>query len=153
MRALLPLLLAVGCASSSAASRTIAIKPVTNASAPPVRLSVGDRHVTGSNLDAVLTDNCVRGSWGHIPLNFCRVDKGDGPEQHWVGSSGDFTVRRESDQRYSVDGWWNLDTGRTVSMTQAINVGQGGGWDELRKEPALMAVAVTAANLEPTHLH
>ena len=51
-----------------------------------------------------------------------------------------------------VSGYWNLDTGRTVSMSQDVRLGQGSQWDELRRNPALLAIAATAADLQAVHL-
>ena len=106
---------------------------------------------TGSDLDVWQDGNCVRGAWGRVPVDFCRDDKGDQPMQHWAGSSGEFTVTPAADMAV-VSGYWNLDTGRTVSMSQDVRLGQGSQWDELRRNPALLAIAATAADLQAVHL-
>ncbi len=145
MRAFI-LLLAAGCASGAASSRSVTFKSFANQAARPFTVSVGTGHVVGADLNAYLDKNCVRGNYALVLVNFCREDKGEGPVQHWAGSSGAFTVRPEGEQ-VAVDGYWQLDTGRTVSMTQIIPLGQGAGWEELKKNPALLAVAATAADL------
>ena len=128
-------------------------KSFANQAARPVTVSVGKGHVAGSDLDAWLDDGCVRGNWGRIPLQFCRDDKGAGPAQHWSGASGEFSLKPSPDGKHvDVDGYWNLDTRRTVSMTQTLQLGNGAEWDELRRNPALLAVAATAADMQAVGL-
>ena len=150
MRASILILLAACATAGGGSTGTVTLKPSSNYAARPVMYSVGKQHVSGTALDVSIRDNCIRGTWGSVPVNFCREDKG-GPVQQWKGATGEFTVAAEGNQ-VSVDGFWTLDTGRTVSMTQVIPVEQGGGWDELRQNPALLAVAVTAANLGAQHI-
>ena len=152
MRALL-LILAVACATSGAGSSygSVTFKSAANYAARPQTFSVGKDTVSGSDLTVRLDGSCIRGAWGGIPVDFCRVDKGDQPVQHWSGASGDFTVKPEGDV-VVADGYWNLDAGRTVSMRQDFRIGEGPAWQELRKNPALLAVAATSADLQAAHL-
>jgi hypothetical protein len=145
-------LLALGCATSAASSGTVTFKSVANLAARPVQYSVGKGRVTGTDLDLTEDDGCVRGSWGRIPIDFCRVDKSAGPQQHWAGGSGDFTVAPPGDNSLAVSGVMMLDTTRSVSMDQVVEIGQGAGWDELRKHPALLAVSATLADLQVSRL-
>src|SRR5262249_34824326 len=139
MRASL-LLLAAACASSGAGSYgSVSIKSSANYAARPQTFSVGKDRVSGNDLTIDLEGNCVRGAWGGIPVDFCRVDDGSQKMEHWQGASGDFTVKPEG-ELVSIDGWWNLDGGRTVSMRQDVRIGEGAPWQELKKKPALLAV-------------
>jgi hypothetical protein len=150
MRTLL-LTLVLGCATGAANSGTVTFKSMANAAARPVSFSVGQGRVVGSDLDIREADGCIRGNWGRIPLDFCRDDKGSGPEQHWAGSSGQFSVVPE-EKAVTASGVLILDTGRAVSMDQRIPVGEGAPWVELRRHPALLAVAATAADLQAAGL-
>jgi hypothetical protein len=141
-------LLALGCATGAASSGTVTFKSVANLAARPVHYSVGKGHISGTDLDLSEDNGCVRGAWGTIPIDFCRVDKGEGPQQHWAGGSGDFTVAPAGENSVAVRGVLMLDTTRTVSMDQVVDIGQGAGWDELRKHPALLAVAATLTDLQ-----
>ena len=150
MRALI-LLLAAACASGAGSYGSVSFKSPANYAARPATFSVGKGRITGSDLDVWQDGNCVRGAWGRVPVDFCRDDKGDQPMQHWAGSSGEFTVTPAADMAV-VSGYWNLDTGRTVSMSQDVRIGDGKQWDELRRNPALLAIAATAADLQAVHL-
>jgi hypothetical protein len=143
-----PLLLALGCAGGA---HTIAFKPVSNAAAPPVSYSVGHGRVVGSDLDISEESGCIRGSWGHLPINFCRDGEHAATEQRWSGSSGQFVVV-PSEKNLSVTGVLILDTGRTVSMDQFVRIGEGPQWDELRRHPGLLALAATMADLQGARL-
>jgi hypothetical protein len=145
------LLLAAACATSgSAGSGTIAIKAGANYAARPVTYSVGKGVITSSDLDARVDDGCVRGVMRGTPIQFCSDPANP---DHWTGASGDFTAVRSSDGRnVSVDGYISLDAGRQIAMTQVIPLGQGPQWDELRRNPALLAIAATAADLTAAHI-
>jgi hypothetical protein len=51
-----------------------------------------------------------------------------------------------------VSGYLALDAARRVQMDQSIPLGKGPQWDELRKNPALLAIAATAADLQAAHI-
>ena len=145
MRAFLLLLLA-GCAPGASSYGSVSFKSFSNAAARPASFSVGQGEVVGADLDLREDQGCVRGSWGRVPLDFCRDDNGSGAAQHWSGSSGQFTVTPEG-AAVAVRGELILDTRRIVSMDQDVRVGEGKQWDELRRHPALLAVAATTADL------
>ena len=119
--------------------------------APASRFSVGQATISGSRLHATLADHgCIRGSVGGTPLDFCRDSTNP---NHWAGNSGDFTAVASPDgHSVNVDGYMTLDTRRQASMTQVVRLGDGAQWDELRKNPALAAIAATAADLEAAHI-
>src|SRR5439155_12167371 len=122
----------------------------SNAAAPAARFSVGQGTISGSSLYAVLDQGCIRGSVGRAPIGFCR-DPAD--PNHWSGISGDFTAVANPDgHSVNVDGYLTLDTRRQASMTQVVRLGDGPQWDELRKNPALAAIAATAADLQAAHV-
>jgi hypothetical protein len=145
----LSLLLVAACASSNASrapgAGSIAIKSVANASAPPVTYSVGNGVVSGSNLDLRLDQGCIRGTLRKEPIQLCSDPANP---NHWVGASGDFTAVASPDGKsVKVDGYLLVDTLRELDITQIIPVENGPGWDEMRKQPALLALATTAADL------
>jgi hypothetical protein len=150
MRAFFVMALAAGCATGGSYG-TVTFQQLGTHGRRPVAYSVGDRHVVGGDLDVHEDQNCIRGSWGRVPLDFCRDDKGDGAAQHWSGASGQFSVTPNGNE-VSVSGALVLDTGRAVEMTQDIPVRSGSQWDELRKHPALLAVAATAAEMEASRV-
>jgi hypothetical protein len=47
-----------------------------------------------------------------------------------------------------VRGRFTVEAGRDYGMTQQVDVGDGPQWDELRRNPALLAIAATAADLQ-----
>jgi hypothetical protein len=150
MRAII-LLLAAACATGGSQYGTVAIKSFANAAAPASRFSVGRGSISGSSLKAALDDQgCIRGSVGGTPIQFCRDQANP---NHWSGGSGDFTAVASPDgHSVNVDGYLMLDTRRQASMTQVVRLGDGPQWDELRRNPALAAIAATAADLEAAHI-
>ena len=146
------LLLAAACATSTGTSSpgpgagTIAIKSVANASAPPVTFSVGNGVVSGSNVNLRLDQGCIRGTLRKAPVQLCSDPANP---NHWTGASGDFTAVPNPDGKsVKVDGYLLLDSLRQLDITQIIPVEGGPGWDEMRKNPALLALATTAADLQ-----
>jgi hypothetical protein len=145
------LLLAAACATSSGSSGgTIAIKSFGTPSARPVSYSVGKGVITGSNLDARLDQGCIRGTMGGTPIQLCSDPANP---NHWSGATGDFTAVPSSDGRVvNVDGYLTLDPIRQVTLAQVIPLGEGPGWDEVRRNPALLVIANTAADLQAARI-
>jgi hypothetical protein len=145
------MLLAAACAAASRGpdSGTVVIKSFAN-QALPMRYSVGKGSITGANLTATVQGDCISGSVGRTPIQFCRD-----PEDptHWSGNGGEFTAVRTPDGRHvNVDGYMMLDTKRQASMTQLIPLGEGPPWEELGRNPALLAIAATAADLQAARI-
>ena len=151
MKAILTSLLAVACATSGAGQYgTIAIKSGANAAARPVTFSVGKGIISSSDMQAYLDHDCIHGSVGRTPIDFCR-DPAD--PNHWAGSSGEFfVVPPEGSRVLQVRGQFTVEAGRAYAMTQGIDLGDGPQWDELRRNPALLAVAATAADLRAARI-
>jgi hypothetical protein len=146
----IPVLLAAACATAGPRYGSIAIKSGANAAARPVSYSVGKGTVSGSDLQASVDQGCVRGSMGGTPIQFCSDPANP---NHWSGGSGDFTaIASEDGHAVQVDGYLTVGPGRQYSMTQAIRLGEGPQWDELRKNPALLAIAATAADLQAARI-
>ncbi len=145
------LLLAAACATSSGSSGgTIAIKSFGYPSARPVSYSVGKGVITGSNLDARLDQGCIRGTMRGTPIQLCSDPANP---NHWTGATGDFTAVLSPDKRsVNVEGYLLLDPIRQVEVSQVIPLGQGAAWDELRRNPALLVIASTAADLQAAHI-
>ena len=145
------LLLAAACATSGGGSSgTIAIKSGANAAARPVSYSVGKGAISGTDVDARIDKGCVRGTIRGTPIQFCNDVANP---NRWVGGSGDFIAIASPDGKsVSVDGYLTLDAGRQIGMTQVIPVGDGPQWEELRRNPALLAIAATAADLQAAHI-
>lgn len=144
------LLLAAACATSGSRYGTVALKSGANATARPVNYSVGRDTISSQELDATVSDGCVRGSIRGTPLQFCR-DAND--PTHWTGASGDFTARAlEGGQAVQVSGWMLVSPTRRIQMDQTVPLGSGSQWDELRRNPELLAIAATAADLRAAHI-
>jgi hypothetical protein len=144
------LVFAAACATGRSGYGSVTMKSFANAAAPAARFSVAQGSIHGSGLDATLDQGCIRGSIGATPIQFCR-DEAD--PSHWWGNSGDFrAVASQDGRRVNVDGYLVLDTRRVASMTQVVPLGDGQQWDELRRNPALAAIAATAADLHAAHV-
>ena len=138
------LLSAAACATAGPNYGTVAIKPFGAAQTPPAHFTVGGGHISGSLVDAYVENGCLRGTIGRSPLQLC--DEGN---NHWTGSSGDVTVAMaDGGKMLSLQGYLWLDARRRVSLDgENLELGQGPQWDELRKNPMLLVVATTAADL------
>jgi len=72
---------------------------------------------------------------------------------HWTGTNGDFTAVLSPDgHSVNVEGYFLLDPIRQVTLNQVIPLGEGPAWDELRRNPALLVIATTAADLRAAHI-
>jgi len=150
MRAIPLLLLAAACATSRGSEGTIVLHSFANEAAGPARYSVGKGSITGSGLNATVEGDCISGSVGRTPIQFC---KDPANPNHWSGNGGDFVAVKAPDGRHvNVEGYMMLDTMRQASMTQLIPLGEGPQWDELARNPALLAIAATAADLRAAHI-
>jgi hypothetical protein len=143
------LLLSAACATANPHYGQIAFKSGANAASRPAAYSVDKGRLSSSDFDARLEGDCIRGVMGSIPLQFCREGK-PGPVEHWAGASGAFTVKNLGNA-VDVDGYMTVRPGRQVYMTQTIPLGEGPQWEEMKRNPALLAVAATAADLKAVH--
>jgi hypothetical protein len=144
------LLLAAACATGGPRYGSIAIKSGADAAARPVSYSVGKGTISSSDLVVLVDRGCRRGSVGGTPIQFCSDPANP---NHWSGGSGDFTATPTEDGRtVQVDGYLIVGPGRQYSMAQGIRLGEGPQWDELRKNPALLAIAATAADLHAARI-
>jgi len=149
MRAI-PLLLAAACATSRGSEGTIVLHSFANQAAGPVRYSVGKGSITGSGLIATVQGDCISGSVGRTPIQFC---KDPANPNHWAGNGGEFTAVKDPEGRHvNVAGYMTLDFNRQADMTQLIPLGEGPDWDEMARNPALLAIAATAADLQARHI-
>jgi len=152
MRSISPLLIAAACATASGPDYgTIAIKSGANAAARPVTFSVGKGTISSSDMHAWVEGDCIHGSVGRTPIDFCH-DASD--PTHWTGSSGEFFVEHldKTSRFLQVRGHFTVEAGREYGMTQQVDLGDGPQWDELRRNPALLAVAATAADFQAAHV-
>ncbi len=144
----LSLLLAAACATSRASgSGTVALKSFGYPAARPETYSVGKGLISGSNLELRVDDaGCMRGFYRSEPINLCR-DAAD--PNHWVGASGDLIVVPSPDRKaVNVQGWMNIRGIQQLDVTQVIPLGNGPTWDELRRNPVLLAIATTTTDLD-----
>ena len=142
--------LAAACATGGSQYGTVTIKSFANQAAPAARFSVGPATISGSSLYAALDRGCIRGSMGGTPIQFCQDAANP---NHWSGASGDFTAVASPDGRsVNVDGYMTVGPSRMFSMTQVVPLGDGAQWNELRKNPALAAIAATTADLQAAHI-
>jgi hypothetical protein len=142
------MLIAAACATAgSSGLGTIAIKSGANASARPVTFSVGKGTISSSDMQAWVDRDCIHGTVGRTPIDFCRDPNNP---NLWAGSSGEFFVDPpdKGARLMPVRGHFTVEAGRDYGMTQQVDVGDGPQWDELRRNPALLAIAATAADLQ-----
>ncbi len=137
-------LAAAACATARPNYGVIAIKPAGAAASPPANFTVGAGRLSGQLIDAFVSDGCLRGTMGRLPLQLCDDGKG-----RWTGSSGDVTVKPTPDgKEVEVAGYLWLDTGRQFQLDgERLRFEEGQQWDELRKQPILLVVATAATDL------
>lgn len=156
MRTLFVLGLLLGCATTQRQRLgDIHLQPYEQFAGYPVVFSVQQGRLVSPDVDVTVEDDgCVRGSLGTTPVVLCMksgpppLDEGDKVER-WSGTNGDFTVELKPDGKsMRVDGWV---AGRS-NLNATVPLGQGAQWDELRKHPALLAIAAAIAGVsgEPT---
>ena len=117
--------------------------------------SVQQGRILSPDLDLVVEpDGCIRGSVRSALVQLCR--KGNPPPakegaemvEHWQGLGGDFVVEiEEKSTRLRADGYLRIGAGFGSPLQATLPLGQGPQWDEIRRHPALLAVAAAIAGV------
>jgi hypothetical protein len=116
--------------------------------------SVFAGRILSPDLDVSIdADGCMKGSYGVNLFRVCRdpepaaAERSERPGashvEHWRGQSGDFWVELENNgKELRADGYLSVSLGRAGTPVHAtMPFGSGPQWDELRKNPALLAIA------------
>jgi hypothetical protein len=169
-------LIASGCAtvgSSSPSLGDINLRRYGSMTAPRTTFAVAQGRIFSPDLDlSVMPDGCVRGTIGSTPLQLCKSKDTTPPEregaesvEHWQGASGDVVVEVERvtdpgamqaqqqpgatglPEQIRADGYLNPGGGRGVPVQATMPLGKGPQWDELRKNPVLLAIAGAAIGI------
>jgi hypothetical protein len=145
---LLLLALLAGCAAGARSLGEIRLGPFTDASGLPATFEVQERRVLSRDLDILLaSDGCIRGTFGLRPVEFCQRPGAPPGAQVWSGSSGRFTLELRADAVH-VDGVLGNEAAPLERPFMAtLPLGKGPQWDELRRHPALLAVAAASAGV------
>jgi hypothetical protein len=146
-----------GCVADRARLGEIRLRPYGNLTAHLSSFSVQEGRILSPDLDlTVEPDGCIRGLVGHNPLQICQKgEDAPNPEragaskvQHWQGLGGDFVVElEEHGTRLRADGYLAPGGGLGSPLQATLPMGTGPQWDELRKHPALLAVAAAVAGV------
>lgn len=148
------------CATGRPRMGDIHLRPYTQLGGYPTTFSVQERRLLSPAVDVVVDpDDCLRGTIQSAPLQLC-MKPGAAPlpgaekTERWAGPGGDLTLEvLEHGSQLRVDGFVAAGSrGQSVGMHATVPFGQGPQWDELRKHPALLAIAAAAAGVsgEPT---
>jgi hypothetical protein len=145
------------CATSSDRPRLgdITLQPYGNLTAPQTTFSVQQGRILSPDLDlSVQPDGCIRGTVGTSPFEVCNkgsvapLKEGAEKVEHWQGPGGDFVVELEDrGTRLRADGTLIAGRGNGVPLQVTLALGQGPQWDEIRKNPALLAAAAAVAGV------
>ncbi len=140
--------LVAGCAAGSRSLGEIQLRPFTDASGLPAAFEIQDRRVLSRDLDIVLAgDGCIRGTFGLRPVEFCQRQGAPPGVEVWSGSSGRFTLELRADGVH-VDGVLGTEAAPLERpLLATLPLGTGPQWDELRRHPALLAVAAASVGV------
>jgi hypothetical protein len=146
------------CASGKSSERErlgdIRLVPYGDPGAVVRVFSVQKGRIVSPDVDLVLDpDGCIRGTVPGGGVEVCSkappppLEPGDRVET-WSGNGGNFTVElTKGGNEMRMDGFLRPTGGLTIPMNATIPLGQGPAWDELRKHPALLAIAAAVAGL------
>jgi hypothetical protein len=145
----------VACASSNRERLgDVELRPYGNPTAFPTVYSVQQGRIVSPNVDVVLENNgCITGTVIRGAIDVCSktppppLNAGDRVET-WSGNGGNFTVEMmEGGKEMRMDGFVRTSSGIDVPLMATVPLGTGPAWDELRKHPALLAIAAAAAGV------
>lgn len=143
-------LLSGGCAAGKASLGDVTLRPYGDPMLVPTSFGVQQGRILSPDLNvSVESDGCLRGNIQSDGVELCQQKSPRAPErpgdllQRWSGTSGDFTVEiLNGGAQLRMDGYLR-HAGGTLPMAATLPLGRGPQWDELRKDPALLAIAAT----------
>lgn len=139
----------IACVADRQRLGDIRLRPYGNIQASLSSFSVQQGRILSPDLDlTVEADGCIRGLVGRSMIQLCQkgtpVPQREGAEkvEHWQGLGGDFVVEIEQKgTRLRADGYLSTRGGAGTPIQATLPLGQGPQWDEIRRHPALLAVA------------
>jgi hypothetical protein len=151
----------VACATAPAVQREklgeIQFRSYINATRAPITYSVQTGRVFNPNLDLIVaSDGKISGSVGSGMLRlYPNNEKAPAPQspgnvvQTWSSpSGGNFTVEVTDDGKWlSMLGYAMTTNMVNIRMQARVPIGEGPAWAEMRKNPALLAVAAAIAGV------
>jgi hypothetical protein len=144
-------------ACMTAGAGTVVLTSNVNYRSPPVTYTVGQNHVSSTNLDATLdAKGCVRGTVAGEPLDLCMIKTASDGTQRWEGTTGEVTIKPvDNGKNFDVAGFFYVDGQRQfdVSQTLRAQTQEGAAWDQLRAQPVLLLIATTATDLHAMRGH
>jgi hypothetical protein len=157
MRASLLLMMLGAAACMTAGAGTVVLTSNVNYRSPPVTYTVGQNHVSSTNLDATLdAKGCVRGTVAGEPLDLCMIKTASDGTQRWEGTTGEVTIKPvDNGKNFEVAGFIYVNGQRQfdVSQTLRAQTQEGAAWDQLRAQPVLLLIATTATDLHAMRGH
>ena len=159
MRATFLVFLLAACAADRPRLGEVRLRSYTQTTGSPETYSVQKGRILNPNVDLVVdADGCIRGSLRNGMVQLCSKSEKASPSEegavveHWAGTGGDMTLEIfDHGNKLRMDGY--LRAGQdSIPLQATVLVGQGPQWDELRKHPALLAIAAAISGVqgEPT---
>lgn len=148
-------LASAGCASGRASLGNINLRPYGDPGQVQTSYGVQEGRILSPEVDVVVEPGgCVRGSVLGDLVQLCKqttarpAEKPGNLVQRWSGTGGDFTLEMaEGGRSLRADGY--LRTGRgSLPLRTTVPLREGPQWDELRKHPALLAIAAGATGVQ-----
>jgi hypothetical protein len=144
-----------GCASGRASLGSVTLRPYGDPGNFKTTFGVQEGRLLSPDLDLVVDpDGCVRGTLVHDMVQLCKQQSARPPEksgnvvERWSGTGGDLTLElMDGGRSLRADGYVRA-AGGTLPLRTTVPLGQGPQWDELRKHPALLAIAAGASGVQ-----
>jgi hypothetical protein len=143
-----------GCAAGRPSLGNVNLRPYGDPGRVQTTFGVQEGRILSPNLDLVVQpDGCLSGSLVNDMVQLCKQASARPPEkagnvvERWSGTGGDFTLElMEGGRALRADGYLRTGQG-SLPLRTTVPLGQGPQWDELRKHPALLAVAAAATGV------
>ncbi len=116
-----------------------------------VEYTIEEGRIVSPDLDlSIEADGCLSGTFASAPLQLC--PNGGIPQAQatrFTGTGGDFLVEVEAGKQVRADGqlWPGGIKLPGISMHVSVPLGLGPQWDELKRRPALLAIAAAVAGV------
>jgi hypothetical protein len=146
-----PLALCVSCSASRATLGQIQLERPTDRQFARIEYTVQQGRVMSQDLDISEQENgCLSGTFISAPLELCPA--GEAPAlraQRWTGSGGDFLVEviEGATAVRAAGQLWPGGVRPGIPVHVTVPLGAGPQWDELKRKPALLAIAAAVAGV------
>jgi hypothetical protein len=123
--------------------------------ATPLTYTVEEGRIFSPDLDLTIgRDGCVRGRVSVGMVVLCQSGSpppaltAGGRVEQWVGASGNFTLElMDSGSSLRMDGYLRPGAAWELAMQATLLMGRGPQWEELRRNPVLLAIAAAMAGV------